>query len=235
VTSDARWFRLLSRWSLAQVGITLALLVVFIGAVGFDPTVSADRAELIQASRRPEAYRLAMIFDGLSWASIGGTLLIFGALFSRLAPARALFAAACGIGMVTGLLGGTLRLNATSDLAARYAAAAPDQQAVIVNTYLVLAQVITSHFTAGHLLQALGYGLVASMALAAPGFPRWIAVWLALVAIGATVFFLLDTVGVFLFPLLIVYIIFLVIALDLAMARQFWHGPPALAAPGIRD
>ena len=235
MTSDARWFRLLSRWSLAQVGITLALLVVFIGAVGFDPIVSADRAELIQASRRPEAYRLAMIFDGLSWASIGGTLLIFGALFSRLAPARALFAAACGIGMVTGLLGGTLRLNATSDLAARYTAAAPDQQAVIVNAYLVLAQVITSHFTAGHLLQAFGYGLVASMALAAPGFPRWIAVWLALVAIGATVFFLLDTVGVFLFPLLIVYIIFLVIALDLAMARQFWHGPPALAEPGITD
>src|SRR6266849_5537461 len=235
MTSDARWFRLLSRWSLVQVGITLALLVVFIGTVGFDPTVSADRAELIQASRRPEAYRLAMIFDGLSWASIGGTLLIFGALFSRLAPARALFAAACGIGMVTGLLGGTLRLNATSDLAARYAAAAPDQQAVIVNSYLVLAQVITSHFTAGHLLQAFGYGLVASMALAAPGFPRWIAVWLALVAIGATLFFLLDTVRVFSFPLLIVYIIFFGSALDLAMARKFWYGPPALAPPGIRD
>ena len=231
VPADMPWSRLLARWSLAQASLAVGLLIVFLVGVGFDPALPADRAELVGASRSLGSFRLAMVFDGLSWASVGGTLLIFAGLFAHSAPKRAVFAAACGAGMVSGILGSTLRLDATSDLAGRYAAASPEQQTAIVDSYLLLAQVITSHFAAGHLMQILGFGLAASMALGTVGFPRWIALSLALLATSATAFFALDIVDVFSFPLLIVHVLVFSIALNVAIALRLWNGLSASVPP----
>lgn len=228
-TRDASWFRFLSRWSLVQAALAIALMVVYLGGVGFDPNVPQAYAELIQASRKPEAYRVAMVLDAVTWLSLGGTFIAFGALFFSRALTRSVFAAACGIGMLSGSIGGSLRLGATSALAGRYATGSPEQQAAVQQSYLLLDQIVQAHFTTGHLLQALAYGLIAWIALSLQGFPRWIAVWLALTALSAAAFFALDTVGMFLFPLLLLHIVVFVVALNLAMAWAFWRRPPVLA------
>src|ERR687886_647286 len=80
------------------------------------------------------------------WLGIGGTLVAFAAVFARRAPIRATFLAVCGAGQVVGALGGFLRLTATTELAARYAAAAPDAQAALAQAYLTLGQTIGAHY-----------------------------------------------------------------------------------------
>ena len=226
---DASWFRFLARWSLSQAVLAIALMFVFLGGVGFDPNAPPAYAELIQASRSPAAYRIAMVLDAVTWLSLGGTFIAFGALFFSRAMTRSLFAAACGIGMLSGAIGGFLRLGATSALASRYATGSPEQQASALQSYLLLDPIIQAHFTAGHLLAAFAYGLIAWIALSLHGFPRRIAVWLALTALSTATFFALDTVSVFLFPLLLLHIVAFVVALNLAMAWVFWRRPPVLA------
>lgn len=231
IRTDIDWGRLLARWSLAQIGVALGLLVAFSLAGGTDASLPADRAELLLAGRSLGAFRAAMVFDALAWVSMGGTILIFAAFFAQGAPRQALFAAGCGIALVAATLGSTLRLSATSALGVSYAAGTADDRAAILTSYLLLSQIITSHFTAGHLFQALGFGLVASMALGASAFPRWLAVSLLALAASCTTFFALDVVGVFSFPFLILHILVFNIALNAAIAWRCWGGLPA-TAPG---
>src|SRR5207253_8282123 len=104
-------------------------------------------------------------------------------IFARRAPIRATFLAVCGAGQVVGALGGFLRLTAVSELAARYAAAAPDGQAALAQAYLTLGQTIGAHYSAGSALYGAGFLLIASAARGLAGFPRWLAVWFALAGI----------------------------------------------------
>src|SRR5439155_19242664 len=96
----------------------LALTLVFLLGVGSDSSVPREYAELVQASRQPTAYRIAMVFDALGWLLIGGILLSFAALAHSDAPARAIVVAACAIGQLAGSLGGFMRLDGISALAA---------------------------------------------------------------------------------------------------------------------
>jgi hypothetical protein len=227
VDAEAVGLRFLSRSAAANAVVTLALLFVFLAGVGFDPAVPPEYAELVQASRHPEAYRAAMLFDGLAWLAIGVTFLAFVALFYRRAPVRSLLSAACAFGMVSGSLGGFLRLNATSEMAARYATATPEQQAALVQTYLVLNQIIGSHFHIGQLLQAVAFLLIASVAFSLARFPRGLAIWLAVLGVTSGTLFVLDTVGTFLFPLLFAYIV-AGIGLNVTLAWRFWRSSPEM-------
>src|SRR5574341_2171609 len=126
---STRWLRFLSRWALVMVLIGIALLTVFIGGIGFAPSdnaLGAEYSELLQAVRVPAMYRLFTTFDALGWVMMGGALLSLAVILRSRAPIRALLIAACGMGLLVGVLGGAVRLVGISDLAARYATAALD-------------------------------------------------------------------------------------------------------------
>ncbi len=147
-TETAGWLWLLARWSLLTSLGALAVTLVLLLGVGFNSSVPPDYAELVQASRLPTAYRIAMMFDAIGWLLIGGVLLNFAGLACSHSPMRAAFLAACAIGQLAGSLGGFMRLDGTSVLAAHYASASAAEQAVLQQSYLVLDAVIQSHFHA---------------------------------------------------------------------------------------
>jgi len=82
--------------------------------------------------------------------------------------------------MVSGFIGAYARLNGTSELAARYLTAAPDQQAALLQSYLDLQRVVFAHFNAGALLWGIAFVLAASVAWSMAEFPRWLTVLIAL-------------------------------------------------------
>lgn len=223
--SSPQWSRFLSRWAIATVAMIVALAAVFGGGVGFDDTVPSAYAELVQASRHPDAYRLAMVLDAVNWVMIGGFLVGFAGLFRRFAPIRAVLLAAAGAGMVSGVIGGMLRLQGTGELAARYAHASSDQQGVLIQSYLLLADTITAHFQAGSLFQAAGFFLLASVAYSAPMFPRWLAVLAAFPGLSSAYLFVRNTSEPFSFPLLMIHIA-LSVLLYLGVAWAFWRRIP---------
>lgn len=232
--SGQTWSEFLSRWALISALAIVGLLLAFFVGVGFDPAVPQEYAELVQASRHPEAYRVAMLFDVAGWVGIGGLVLGFSGLLWRYAPLRSAFSAACGAGMLTGIIGGLLRLNATSELAGRYATASAGQQAGMVQQYLVLNQIISSHFHAGQLLQLAALFLLASAALSVTGFPRWLGVWLVSLGTLVSVLFVVQAVlGMFLFGLLLVYIV-VYLAFNVAVALRFWREAPELKGGPVR-
>jgi hypothetical protein len=140
---------------------------------------------------------------------------------------RALLLAALGAGQVVGYLGGALRLGAISELGARYATAAPDQQAALGQIYLTLAQVTFTHYGAGQWLYGLGYVVIASLAFSQTGVLRWIAARFALAGLCSVANQLAFVVVGALLP----GPLFLVFMLGqdlvaLAMAIAFWRGRP---------
>ena len=231
---SARLLILLSRWSLVTALMILATIVLYSG-VGFSATDSAlgqEYGELMPAVRSPVFYRLQTLSEGLYWLMIGGTLIIFAGLFVRRAPIRAGFIAACGIGQLTGSLGSLLRANGVSDVAARYAIAAPNQQAALLQSLLDLNRVIEPHYTISTLLLGAGFLLVAWVAWKWLGFPRWLAVWLGIGGLLGFVLFILRAAGSP-FPLLLPIILMDVIVLlgqYVAMSIAFWRPSPILVA-----
>ncbi len=227
VAEPVRWLWLLPRWSLVLGVVTLALPIVFFGGLGqqvSDKTLGAENAELLQAVRSPGMYRVGWTLDAVVWLMIGGRLLTLAGILRRRAPIRASFIAACGIGQLTGALGSLLRLNGTSDLAALYATASPAQQAVLLESNLNLWRVISSHYLVGTLLQGTGYLRAAWGVFSLRGFPRWLAVWLALPGLLAVVQFIFVTAGApFSLPLNILDVIVGTIALSFAMAVALWR------------
>lgn len=177
---EAPWPQFSSRWALLTSGAVVALTFVYMVGVGLDEAVPMYQTELVAAGRGPAIYGLAAGLDILVWLGIGGFLLAFAGAAAPRAPIRAALLAACGLGQLTGVLGGFLKLTAVSDLGARYAAAAPDQQAALLHIQQTLFQVITAHFNAGQLLYGAGYLLIAWVALSFGGLPRWIVMGLAL-------------------------------------------------------
>jgi hypothetical protein len=230
----ARWLRFLPRWSLVAGLVILALPIVIFGGIGqlaSDNALGAEYAELLQAVRSPGMYRVGMTLDAVGWLMIGGSLLTLAGILRRHAPIRAIFVAACGIAQLTGSLGGFMRLNGISDLAAQYATAAPAQQAVLLESYLNLWRVIDSHFHAGNLLQGVGFLLVAWAVFSLSGFPRWLAIWLALPGLLPLVQFILVAAGTpFSLPLIIFHVIVGTVALNFAMAIALWRPSPKLVS-----
>ena len=231
---STRWLRFLPRWSLVAALVILALPIVIFGGVGQQPSDNAlgeGYAELLQAARSPAMYRLGMTFDALGWLMIGGSLLTWAGVLSRRAPIRAVFIAACGMGQLTGVLGGFMRLNGVSELAKLYTAVSPDQQTIVLRSYLDLWAVINSHFHAGNLIQGVGFLLVAWVAFSLAAFPRWLAVWLALPGLLPVVQFVLVAAGApFSLPLIIFHVLVGVVALNFALAVALWRPSPALVS-----
>lgn len=227
VAEPVRWLRLLPRWSLVAGFVILALPVVIFGGVGqqaSDNVLGAEYAELLQAIRDPVIYRVGMTLDAVGWLMIGGSLLILAGVLRRHAPIRASFIAVCGIAQLTGSLGGFMRLNGISDLATHYAIAAPDQQAVLLESYLNLWRVINSFFHAGNLLQGAGFLLVAWAVFSLSSFPRWLAIWLALPGLLPIAQFILVAAGApFSLPLIIFHVVIGTVALNFAMAVALWR------------
>jgi hypothetical protein len=234
----SRWLRFLPRWSLVAALVILMLPLVIFGGVGQQPSDNAlgtEYAELLQAARSPAMYRLGMTFDALGWLMIGGSLLTWAAVLSRRAPIGAVFIAACGIGQIAGVLGGLMRLNGVSELAKLFAAASPDQQIIVLRSYLDLWAVINSHFHAGNFIQGVGFLLVAWTAFSLTGFPRWLAIWLALPGLLPLVQFVLVAAGApFSLPLVIFHVMVGVVALNFALAVALWRPAPALVSSVAR-
>jgi len=164
-----------------------------------------------------------MVFDALGWLLIGGILLSFAALAHSDAPARAIFVAACAIGQLAGSLGGFMRLDGTSALAAHYASASAAEQAILQQSYIVLNAVIQSHFHAGQLLQGAGFLVAASVALGLAAFPRWLAFCVAIPGLTSLILFVVQLTAEFSFPLLLLHILVGIIGLPCALALTLWR------------
>ena len=232
IAESTRWLRFLSRWALVTVLIGLGLLVVDLGGIGFtsaDNTLGVEYSELLQAVRAPELYRLAMAFDASGWLMMGGSLLILSGIVRQHAPIRAFLIAACGIGAVTGILGGAMRLVGISDLAEHYAHATPDQQAVLLQPMLALHEAISAFFVAGDFLVGAGFLLVASAAFVLAGFPRWLTGWFVLAGLLSLVQGTTSALGAFSLLILLPTVIIGVLGLHAAIAIAFWR--PSLRPP----
>jgi len=182
-TADARWFRFLSRWALlaglVDLGLLLAFFIVVLPA-GQNSPLPEEYFELVAASRNPALYRLTITLDVAGWLALGGFFIALAAIFARGAPIRSIFLAACGVGMASGFIGAYTRLVGTSELAARYLAAVPDQQAALLQSYLVIQGIFNTHFSAGALLWGIAFVLAASVAWSMAEFPRWLTILIAL-------------------------------------------------------
>jgi hypothetical protein len=195
---SARLFLFLSRWSLVTVLMLLLTMSLYAGGVGStatDSVLGPEYSELFQSARSPVFYRLDTLSETFHWLMIGGSLIILAGLFARRAPIRATFIAVCGIAQLTGSLGSLTRATGISDLAARYATAVPNQQAALLQSFLDLNRVIQPHYAAATLLQGAGFLLVAWTAWRWVGFPRWLAVLLAIAGLLGVTLFLLRAAG----------------------------------------
>ena len=232
---SARWLRFLSRWALATVVMALGLLAVYLGGIGFSPAdnaLGAEYSDLLQAVRAPNIYRLAMTFDAGGWLMMAGGVVTLAIILMRSAPIRAMLVAACGIGLVVGVIGGAVRLVGISDLAVHYSAASPAQQAALLPSALSLYEIFGTLFVVGDVLAAAAYLLLASVALAQAAFPRWLTGWFALAGVLALLQAITSAVGAFSFPILLLTVVVGILGLNAAIAVAFWR-PAAEPAPAV--
>jgi len=227
VAEPVRWLRFLPRWSLMVGLATLPLPIVFLGGVGqqtSDNALGAEYVELLQAVRSPGMFRVGWTLDAAIWLMLGSSLLALAGILRRHVRIRARFIAVCGVAQLSGALGGFFRLNGISDLAALYVTVAPDQQVVLLESYLDLWRVINSCNHIGVLLQGAGFLLAAWGVFSLRGFPRWLAVWLALPGLSAVAQFVLLAAGVpFLQVLTIIGLIAGNITLSFAVTVALWR------------
>ena len=232
---SARLFLFLSRWSSVTALMILLTTALYSGGVGFaatDNVLGSEYAELFQSVRSSLFYRLETLSETFHWLMIGGTLIIFAGLFARRAPIRAAFIAVCGIAQLMGSLASLLRVSGISDIAARYATAAPNQQAALLQSFLDLNRVIQPHYTAATLLQGAGFLLVAWVAWRWEGFPRWLAVLLAIAGLLGLVLFILRAEGAppaLLLPVILLAV-FGLVGLHVAIAVTCWRPSSTLVS-----
>jgi len=227
-----RWWRFLSRWALVAGLAGVGLLVVYIGGVGIAPSDAAlgpEFTELMQAVRSPALYRVATLLDALGWALMAGVLLSVAMIVRHYAPIRAVLIAACAIGLISGVLGGFMRLVGLSQLAGMYAAATPAQQSGVLAATLTLENVIAANFAAGDLLAGVAFVLAAWSLAAIAGFPRWLALWLGLVGILSLVLFVVAATGGFSFPLVFLTVL-VMFGAYFAIAFRLRRPLPAMTA-----
>lgn len=230
-----RLFLFLARWSL----VTAVLILVSIGfysAVGSatsDKALGQEHAALLSAVRSPVLYRLAWASESLYWLLIGGTLIILAILFARRWPILAAFVAACGIGQFTSSLG-ALSTGNISYIAARYATAAPNQQAALLESYLNQHRVENAYYRLGGLLQCVGFLLSAWVAWRWIGFPRWASLLFAIGGLIGLVWFIrvvVDPTSALARPMVILDPIAL-FSVHVAMAVAFWR-PSSAVVSGV--
>ena len=182
-TGNANWFRFLSRWALLTgvnyLGLILAVIILVIPASQNSP-LPETYFELVAATRVPIFYRLTIALDISAWLALGGLLITFAAIFISHAPIRSAFIAACGVGLVSGFIGACFRLAGTSTLAVSYLTATPQEQAIILQSYMELLRLINILFSAGGVLGGGGLLLATSVAWSVGQFPRWSIALLAL-------------------------------------------------------
>ena len=229
-TADARWFRFLSRWALLAGLVDLGLLLAFsvvVLPVGQNSPLPEEYFELVAASRNPALYRLSITLDIAAWLALGGFFITLAALLIRRAPIRSTFLGAYGVSMVAGFIGAYMRLVGTSELAARYLTAAPDQQPALLQSYSILQGLVNTHFGASGLLWGIALLLAASIAWSMAEFPRWLTILIALPSLVEVPKSVIQIVsGMDLGFLIILEIPMLVIAF-FAVAWVFWRQPPA--------
>ena len=229
-----RWFRFLSRCSLVFGLVFLGTMLVY--TIGLLPATSGsalpeEYGDLVMASSRPALYRVAALLDLAVWLATGGFLLALAALLARRAPSRGALIAASGIGQVAGVIGSFIKLDGIGDLANRYAAAVPEQQAVLLRSHLDLQLLLTAHLSAGQVLYAAAYLLVATVAWSMPDFPRWLTSGLALVGgLALTGFGIRVATGVSVTHPVVFTLAFLeftlTIVIAFAVAWVFWRRSP---------
>ena len=232
-TGATCWFRFLSRCSLAFGLVFLGTMLVY--TIGLLPAASGsalpeEYGDLVVASSRPALYRVAALLDLAVWLATGAFLLALAALLAHRAPIRGALIAASGIGQVAGVIGSFIKLDGIGDLGNRYAAV-PEQQAVLLRSYLDLQLLLTSHLSAGQVLYAAAYLLVATVAWSLPEFPRWLTSGLALVGgLALTGFGFRVTTGVSVMHPAVFTLAFaefvLTIVIAFAVAWVFWRRAP---------
>jgi hypothetical protein len=231
---SARWFGFLSRWSLFAGLAVLGIFLAFglgVAPAGQGSPLPQEHSELWAAINSPAAYRLFVVFDVAVWLAYGGFFVALAAVLISHAPIRAIFIAACGVGQVLGMTGAYMRLYGTTDLAARYAGAAPEQREALLQANLDLWQIVGAHFGAGAMLTRAALLLAAWAVWSMPGFPRWLAMLIALPGIVGLAQTVLDlTAGVFIFPVLLVQLL-LSMVVFFGIAWAFWRRKPEPASP----
>jgi hypothetical protein len=227
--SEAPWQKFLSRWALLTALAVGALLVAFTVVLQFDSSVPPEYAGLVMASRQPGAFRFASMLDILLELTLGGLLVAFAGLLWRRAPIRSALVALCAAGQVANLIGEYIDLRVTSDLAARYATAGAEQQAVLIQTYRTVELLHEASFNAGAVLYGGGLLLIASVGLRLVGFPRWLAAWIGLMGVyglGERLFFIVTGTTIPFFPVGFLVNIVGNGLLYVAIAVTFWRRQP---------
>jgi len=224
------WIRFLSRFA-PLVSIDAALLIViFLGAVGFDASDNALGplyGELLGAARAPAAYQTAMFFDAFGWLTIGMSLVAFSRIVQGRSPIFATFILLAGVGHLLGFLGGILRMTAVHDLGVMYATANSATQDAIRTSFLPLYGVIGGLFTAGDVMAVIGWLCLGAAIWKTTVLPRWVAVWTLASGILVAIFTPLSLVQAEVaFPILLLYIVSGVIVFHLVFAVKFWRAPP---------
>jgi hypothetical protein len=234
IAAPVRWLRFLPRWSLSVALMTLVLVFLLFGGVGqeaSDAALGTEYVELRQAARRPGMYRLVWTLDAVIWLMLGGSLIALAGILRRHAPVRTIFILVCGSAQLIGALGGFIRVNGISDIAAVYATGAPVQQTALLESYINLWRIINSHYHIGLLLQGGGFLLAAWGVFSLRGFPRWLAIWLVLPGSLAVAQFVLVTAGIpFVRALNVIGVIGGNIALNSAMTVVLWRPPIQLVS-----
>ncbi len=179
VTVDhGRWLRFLARWALLAGVAYLVLFLLFFFEVPLMQNSPMPEAynDLLLATRSGALGRLSTLLSMAYWMLIGGFFVISGTSLSGQWPGRSAFLTTIGIGQLLGVFGNVLQINAVSDLAARYGAAAPDQQAVLLRSFADVRLAYTSGFELSGLLWAVGLLLLASVTWSGRVFPRWLSI-----------------------------------------------------------
>lgn len=225
VRSEAVWLRFMSRWALLTAVGGVALFLAFPFALAFDATVPQDYASLLQATQRPVGFRIVATLDVLVFLLNAVLFLAFAGLFARRSPVRAGLLILPAVGFVISALGAYIWLNVTGDLAVRYLAASADARTVIIDRYVVVWQIIQACFNIGGLLAGPAFLLIASGA-SLLGFPRWLAIWLAISGVwslGTRLLVAVSGTDVPFFPAGLLFNIVGVIALQFAIAAALWR------------
>ena len=227
---EAPWRKFVSRWALVTASVTGGLLFTYMVVLGFDSSVPEEYAELVQASRNPAAFRIASMLSVLLALAVGGLLVGFGGLLARRAPIRAALIAAVGAGQAVWVLDGFATVYAVGELAARYSAAATEQQPGLVQTYLAsVVPLHLAHTGVGALLTSVGFLLVASAGVSLVGLPLWLRVWMALSGVyglGEQVLFFATGTSVPFFPFDLLVNVIGGALLFVAIAATLWRPTP---------
>lgn len=231
------WALFLSRAAALKALVTVALVATFGVVMSAAPSAPFEQAELIGASRNLAAYRIFAALDTLLWLGFGAVLLGFAGLAAGRSPVRSVCIAALAVTQVVGMVGGYLRLVATTAVATRFTAAGVDAQAAMLESYQEQFAIIAAHFGLGQVLYGIAFLLIASTASKVPGFARPLAYLIGL--LGA--YSLANQLSVVLLgeplwaPLFFLFLA-LTVVMDVAVAGAFWrerstHGAAASAEP----